>query len=128
VKLLAHLIEKKVQLCLDYSPRNTMQDLELELGIRLTYMQLWRKGVCPDDGPRSVGDRYKLLLWMCAAIVRADPGLVAFCEVQESRFNKMFVAFAANINGFKLGCRMILFVDGCHLSGAHKGTMLAECA
>ena len=39
----------------------------------------------------------------------------------------MFVAYVANVNGFKLGCRMILFVDGCHLSGPYKGTLLAAC-
>ena len=39
VELLAHLIEGKVRLCMDYAPRAIMQDLELELGIRLTYMQ-----------------------------------------------------------------------------------------
>jgi len=34
------------------------------------------------------------------------------------------VAYATNINGFKLGCHMMLFVDGCHLSGLYKRTML----
>ena len=38
------------------------------------------------------------------------------------------MAYATNINGFKLGCRMILFVYGCHLSGLYKGTLLAVCA
>ena len=41
-ELLAHLIEGKVQLCLNYSPKDIMQDLKLELGICLTYMQSWR--------------------------------------------------------------------------------------
>ena len=41
-QLLAHLIEGKVWLCMDYAPKNIMQDLELELGICLTYMQTWR--------------------------------------------------------------------------------------
>jgi len=61
-------------------------------------------------------DHYKLLPWMCVAIVRANPESMTFCEVEDSRFQKMFVAYATNINGFKLGCRMMLFVDGCHLT------------
>ena len=40
----------------------------------------------------------------------------------------MFVTYAANINGFKLRCRMMLFIDGCHLSGPYKETLLAACA
>jgi len=128
-ELLAHLIEGKVRLCLDYSPRDIMQDLELELGIRLTYMQSWRAR----EFVRMMvlgrpEDHYKLLLWMCAAIVRANSDSVAFCEVEECHFQRMFVAYAANINGFKLGCRIMLFVDGCHLSGPYKGTLLAACA
>jgi len=62
-------------------------------------------------------DHYKLLPWMCAAIIRANSESVAFCEVEECRFLRMFVAYATNINGFKLGCRMMLFIGGCHLSG-----------
>lgn len=49
---------------------------------------------------------------------------MAFCEVKGSRFTRMFVTYVANVNGFKLGCKKILFVDGCHLSGPYKGTML----
>ena len=37
-ELLVQLIEGKVCLCLDYSSRDIMLDLELELSIRLTYM------------------------------------------------------------------------------------------
>ena len=65
---------------------------------------------------------------MCGIIVRENPESVVFCEVQESLFQRMFVAYTANINGFKLGCCMILVVDGCHLSGPYKGIMLAACA
>ena len=73
-------------------------------------------------------DHYKLLPWMCATIVRANPKSVAFCEVEESRFQRMFVANAVNINGLKPGCCKMLFVDGCHLSGPYKGIMLVACA
>ena len=41
-KLLAHLIEGKVWLHPDYASRDITQDLGLELGIQLTYMQSWR--------------------------------------------------------------------------------------
>jgi len=73
-------------------------------------------------------DHYKLLSWMCTIVFRANPESVAFCEVEDCRFQRMFVVYAANINGFQLGCRMMLLVDGCHFSGPYKGTLLAECA
>jgi len=62
-------------------------------------------------------DHYKLFPWMCIAIVRVNPGSVAVCEVDECRFYRMFVAYAVNVNGFKLGCKLVLFIDGTHLSG-----------
>jgi len=40
----------------------------------------------------------------------------------------MFVAYVANVNGFKLGCRMILFEDNTHLNGPYKGTLVTVCA
>ena len=70
-------------------------------------------------------DHYKLLPWICAMIVRANPGSVAVCEVEVCRFYRMFVAYAANINDFKLGYKLVLFVDGTHLSGLYQATMLA---
>jgi len=38
-ELPVHLIQVKVQLCLDYSPRDIIQGMELEFRIRLTYME-----------------------------------------------------------------------------------------
>ena len=114
---------------MNYAPKDIMQDLELELGIHLTCMQTWRatEFVCMMVLGRPV-DHYKLLPWMCAAIVRANPGSIAVCEVDGCRFYRMFVAYAANVNGFKIGCRLVLFVDGTHLSGPYQGMMLAACA
>jgi len=39
VKLLARLIDGKIKLSMDYSVGEIMKDLELELGITLSYMQ-----------------------------------------------------------------------------------------
>ena len=128
-KLLAHLIEGKVRLCIDYSPRDIIQDLEMELGIRLTYVQSRRarEFLHMMVLGRPV-DHYKLLSWMCAAIVRVNPASVLVYEVEGCRFSRFFVAYAANVNGFKLGCKKVMFVDGTHLSGPYKGTLMAACA
>jgi len=86
-ELLATLIEGKVRLCLDYFPRDVMQDLELELGIPLTYMQSWQvREFVRMMVPGWQEDHYKLLPWMCAAIVRANPESATFYEIKECRF------------------------------------------
>ena len=40
----------------------------------------------------------------------------------------MFVALGASLNGFILGCRKMLFVDGTHFSGPYEGIMLVVVA
>jgi len=40
----------------------------------------------------------------------------------------MFVAHAANVNGFKLGCKMVLFIDDTLLSGPYTGNILVAYA
>ena len=42
MKLLAHLIESKIRLFVDYSPMEIIKDLKLGLGMTLSYMQSWR--------------------------------------------------------------------------------------
>jgi len=69
-----------------------------------------------------------MLLWMCAAIVRAHAESRVFVELDGCRFKRMFVAFGACLNGFILGSRKMLFVDGTHLIGLYEGTMLAVVA
>jgi len=54
-----------------------------------------------------------------------EPGAVF--QVECCRFYRMFVTYAANVKGFKFGCRLVLFVDGTHLSGTYKGTLLTTC-
>jgi len=104
-----------------------MKDLELEFewGITLSYMQSWR--VKEYVRLLVIGkpvDHYKLLPWMCAAIVRANLDSRAFVEFNGCRFKRMFVAFGACLNEFILGYRKMLFIDGTHLSGSYEGSML----
>jgi len=40
----------------------------------------------------------------------------------------MSVVYGASLNGFILGCRKILFIDGAHLSGPYKGPILSAVA
>jgi len=86
-KLLAQVIDGKVRLSIDYSPTKLMKDLELELGMKMTYIQAWRS----QEYVRMLvmgrlEDHFKVLPWLCAVIVGANPDSRAFCEVEDSRF------------------------------------------
>jgi len=49
-------------------------------------------------------------------------------ELNGCRFKCIFVALGTSLNGFIMGCRKMLLVDGTHLSGPYEGTMLAAIA
>jgi len=111
---------------MDYSSIELMKNLELELGIKMTYMQVYRAREyvhLPIMGRSE--DHYKVLPWMCVAIIRANPDSRAFCEVEGCRFKRMFIAYGASLNGFILGCQKMSFMDGTHLSGPYEGTLMA---
>ena len=120
-KLLSRLMDGKVRLSMDYLPMEIMKDFEFELGIRMMYMQAWRarEYIQLLVMGRPV-NHYKVLPWMCAVIERANPDSRAFVELEGSRFKRMFVAYGACLNGFILGCRKVLFVDGSHLSAPYE--------
>ena len=82
-----------------------MKDLELEFewGITLSYMQSWR--VREYVRLLVIGkpvDHYKLLPWMCVAIVRANLDSRAFVEFNGCRFKCMFATFGVSLNEFIL--------------------------
>jgi len=128
-KLLARLINGKIKLSVDYSVGEIMKDLELELGITLLYMQALKAReyvrVLVMGKPM---DQYKILSWMCAVIVRGNADSRAYVELDGCRFKRMFVAYGACLNGFILGSKKMVFVDGTHLSGPYEGTLLAAIA
>ncbi|KAL6347641.1 hypothetical protein AAG906_026169 [Vitis piasezkii] len=43
----------------------------------------------------------------------------------EGHFMQLFIAHAFSIQGFIMGCRSILAIDSCHLSGSYKGALLS---
>lgn len=60
--------------------------------------------------------------------MRSNPDSRAFYELDKSRLKRMFIAFGASLNGFILGCRKMLFVNGTHLGGLYKGIMFTVIA
>jgi len=109
----------------DYPPFEILKDLQLELGMKVSYMQCWRarEYVRMLAMGRSE-DHYKLLPWLCAAITWAKPDSRAFVELDGCRFKRIFVVLGAALNGFIMGCKNMPFVDGAHLSGAYEGSLL----
>jgi len=96
--LLGSLIEKNVSLSADYPPCEILKDLQLKLGIKVSYMQCWRvQEYVRVLAMGRLKDQYKLLPWLCASIMRANPNSRAFVELDGCRFKRMFVALGGCI-------------------------------
>ncbi|XP_025644770.1 uncharacterized protein [Arachis hypogaea] len=66
-----------------------------------------------------------LIPWICNRLVETDPQTVAKWTCSPGyQFEKLFIAYGCCVTGFLRGARPILFIDGCHLSGPYKGTLL----
>ena len=73
-----------------------------------------------------VEDSYMVISWMCGRLIESDPDtVVKWKGSSNNRFERLFIAYGCSIKGFVDGCWPILYIDGYHLSGPYKGTMLS---
>ncbi|XP_028805899.1 uncharacterized protein LOC114760781 [Neltuma alba] len=128
--LAASIVIDDLRCNVDKSPNEIRKDLYKEYGVQLNYTQAYRvrkRALMELHG--RVEDSYKVIPWMCERLMETDPDTVARWEGSDSnRFERLFIAYGCSIKGFVEGCRPIIYIDGCHLSGPYKGTLLSACA
>ena len=61
-------------------------------------------------------------------VKKTNPGSYIHVEQNEGRFTRLFICYAACINGFLYGCRPLLFLDGTFLKDRFKGILLSAVA
>ncbi|CAN1763524.1 hypothetical protein LINPERHAP1_LOCUS8860 [Linum perenne] len=61
--------------------------------------------------------QFKKLFMYKAELERTNPGSTVIIDYDGLTFTKMYVCLAALNNGFKVGCRKVVAVDGCFLKG-----------
>ena len=70
--------------------------------------------------------QYKMLWDYANEIRRSNPGSSFFVALDDqARFNKAYMCIDACKRGFLLGCRPIIFIDGCHIKTRYRGQLLA---
>ncbi|XP_028776827.1 uncharacterized protein LOC114733520 [Neltuma alba] len=129
-KLASAVIIDELISCMHKAPNDIRRDLEREYGLRLNYQQAYRakeKALekihgCPQES-------YMLIPWICERLKESDPETVAkWVASSDNRFQAVFIAYGCCVEGFLKGGRPVLYVDGCHLSGPYKGTLLGAQA
>ncbi|KAL4369679.1 hypothetical protein GQ457_05G019940 [Hibiscus cannabinus] len=54
-----------------------------------------------------------------------NPGTTTICHLDNRLFVRMYVCLQACKDGFKVGCKPIISIDGCFLKGHYQGYLLA---
>ncbi|XP_054777285.1 uncharacterized protein LOC129285571 [Prosopis cineraria] len=71
-------------------------------------------------------DSYKLISWICQRLTEKDLRTIAkWTACRDNSFKRLFIAYGCCIDGFLNGCRPILYIDRCHLSGPYKRSLLS---
>ncbi|RVW76664.1 hypothetical protein CK203_049659 [Vitis vinifera] len=113
----------------DYLPRQICKDFERDHGVQLTYNQAWHLKEKAKERIYGVPrDSYTFLPWLCHRLREINPGTIAEYTSQEGHFMQLFITHAFSIQGFIMGCRPVLAIDSCHLSGPYKGALLSAIA
>lgn len=73
-------------------------------------------------------DQYNNLASYRQEILRSNPGstieIKTMMDGAIRRFHRMYICFAACKEGWKMGCRPLICLDGCHIKGHHPGQIL----
>ncbi|KAL8514876.1 hypothetical protein ACS0TY_013818 [Phlomoides rotata] len=99
-----------------------------KLGVHITVHQAYRcRRLALEDQYDNVDEQYMLLWDYAQEIRRTNPGSTVLIDSDESsgRFDRMYMCLNAVKQGFLIGCRPLIGVDGCHLRGPHQGVLLS---
>ncbi|XP_038896223.1 uncharacterized protein LOC120084500 [Benincasa hispida] len=108
-----------------YKPCHIVEDMMRDDGVNISYDKAWRAREAAYDLTRGTPKySYSILHAYGEAQKIENSGIVFEIELEdEVHFKYMFMALGPCIRGFA-SCRPCITVDGSHLKGKYKGTML----
>ncbi|XP_039134263.1 uncharacterized protein LOC120271655 [Dioscorea cayenensis subsp. rotundata] len=95
-----------------YKAVDIQRDMLRDHGVRLPYKQAWRgKKLARGILHRCDKTSYDMLLWYASKVTETNPGSIVLIERDGEQFRWGFLCFHASLDGFKKGCRPMLFLD-----------------
>ncbi|XP_020266828.1 uncharacterized protein LOC109842351 [Asparagus officinalis] len=106
----------------DLRPIDVQKELLTSYGLRVDYSKIWwGKERAQEQLYGDAHESYDQLRWYVEEVKKTNPGSYIHVEQNEGRFSKLFICYAACINGFLNGCRPLIFLDGTFLKDRFKG-------
>ncbi|KAK4284109.1 hypothetical protein QN277_000982 [Acacia crassicarpa] len=128
--LISSIIIDESNPSVDKAPSEIRCDFLREYGVSLSYTQARygkKRALEEMHGPSK--HSFMLIPWMCERLTENDSNTIAkWSASTDNRFERLFIAYGCCINGFLLGSRPVLYLDGYHLHGSYKVTLLAASA
>ncbi|CAH9056671.1 unnamed protein product [Cuscuta epithymum] len=128
---LVSIIKEKIRDSPNEKPRDVAKAIWHDFGIKLKYSQVWR-GIkdAKEQLQGSYRKSYSRLPWFCKKIMESNPGSVTKLVIsdEDKRFKHLFFSFSAAVNGFKNGCRPLIFLEALPLRSKYKETLLTANA
>ncbi|CAI9274109.1 unnamed protein product [Lactuca saligna] len=113
-----------------WRPNAISMDLNALLEVNVDYKQAWRvKQYAMELLLGSSEEFFSKLPIYFHNLKRHNPGTVAYIQTDsEDYFECCFYAIRSTIRAFKSFCRKVIIMDGAHLMGDFKGTILHAVA
>lgn len=121
---LAEKITDKVKEQPSYRPIDIIQDVQRDMGVKITYSTAYRAKEQANEINNGTHDAaYQALPKYCEDIVNSKPNSVAILEkTPDNKFRRLFISYSACAIGF-VHCRPLLGLDGTHLKHKYQGTI-----
>ncbi|XP_022876785.1 uncharacterized protein LOC111394990 [Olea europaea var. sylvestris] len=125
-----HIVGKLDNPNRSYDPSTIARDIERELGVQISYSKARRGKVValhmlhgiPEDSFQRLSSYYHVL-------GENNPRTVTHIELDSrNRFHYFFLTFGASIRGYMQYLRPVVCIDGSHLKGPYKDTLLLATA
>ncbi|XP_043696429.1 uncharacterized protein LOC122646868 [Telopea speciosissima] len=128
--VIANTVVEKVRDTPKYPPTEIAIDMKSDYHLELSYMQCWRpKEVANEKVFGSYKESYQYIPWYCDKVIETNPDSHAKYEVDDDgKFTRLFVAYYAALQGFMVGCRPVLYIDGTFIKSRYLGTLLSATA
>ncbi|XP_028788261.1 uncharacterized protein LOC114744241 [Neltuma alba] len=124
--LTSSIILEEIRNHTEKRPTEIRKTLERKYGVRLTYAQAYRaKEKAMEHIHGKPEESYMFIPWICQRWKETDDKTVAEWAAVGNTFEPVFIVYGSCIEGFLSGARAILYIDGTHLSGPYKGTLLS---
>lgn len=128
-KWIASMVKEKVRDNILYKPVDIIRDIKQDYRVDISYQQAWRgKERAKEEIHGKDSLSFNSFSWWCNKVMETNPNSVIDLEVDGDRFKRVFVSFAACIEGFRRMGRDLLFVDGTHLKSRYKQVLLSACS